>query len=231
MTKIDKLKPAIINAFNKAFEHRCVCLLFDAFASVQSARCVDITSHEEYISTVLFDYVDKSPQAAEWHIGVAPEYRNYKNKVLKNKRVKTDAPKISLQFGSWTNAASLEYFIETQNIIEPVFVGRQKSKYNPIIISELHIQYMAKIDKHLLDKSPVMGCIIAYILKGDFRYTANCLNHHLCDCNRVPEILRKSLTQSQQCGACYVSTHNNCSIQHLMFDFSDESKAEEQTKM
>jgi hypothetical protein len=227
MIKGEMLKPAIINAFSNAFEHRCVCLLFDAFASVQSTYCFDVTSNEEYISTVLIDHVDKSPQAVNWHIGVAPQYRNYKNKVLKNKRVKTDIPKISLQFGTWTNAASLDYFVETQNMIENIIVGRKK--YNSSIISELHVQYIAKIDKHLSGKSPMLGCIIAYILAGDIRYTANCINHYLCDCNRVPEILKKSAVRLQQFGACYVSTHDNCSIWHLMFDFSGNKKVEEKT--
>ncbi|MDR2383600.1 MAG: hypothetical protein LBD76_06945 [Prevotellaceae bacterium] len=229
MIKEEVLKPTIVNAFRTAFEHRCVCLLFDAFASVQFSRCFDMTSPEECISTLLFDHVDKSPQAAEWYIGVAPEYRKYKNKVLKDKRVKTDAPKISLKFGSWANATSLDYFIETQSVTEDVFKRKLKSK--PVKISELHVQYIAKLDKHLANKSPVQGCVIAYILEGDIKYMANCLNHYLCDSNRVSEILKKSSARLQQFAACYVSTHDNCSTQHLMFDFSGKKRAEEKTTL
>jgi hypothetical protein len=236
MTKVEMLKPAIINAFSNAFEYRCVSLLCDAFASMQEACCIDITSEEEeeeeekeeHISTLLFDYVDKSPQAADWHIGVAPEYRDYKNNILKNKRVTAEIPKISLQFGSWTNELCLDYFVETQNVTEYPFDDSKKSKWhNPIVITESHLQYISKIDKHLLNNRPVQGCIIAYITDGDIRHTTNCLNHYLCDCNRVAEILKKPPVCLQQFDACYVSVHNNCSIQHLMFDFSNENKVEE----
>jgi hypothetical protein len=226
MTTIDTLKPGIINTFSNAFEYRCVSLLSEAFASIQSAHCIDITSDEEYISAILFDYIDKSPQAAKWHIGLAPEYRNYKDKILKNERVTTEVPQISLQFRSWANEVCLNYFVET-HVIKHSFVDRKQLKWHaPIVISESHIQYITKIDKGLLNKHPVQGCIIAYILEDGVRHTVNCLNHYLCDCNRVSEILKKPPHLLQEFDACYVSTHNNCSIQHLIFNFSNNKKTE-----
>jgi hypothetical protein len=215
------LKATIVNAFNNEFEHRCLSLLYEAYASVQSAHCVDSTCQNEYISAILFDYIGKSSQAAVWHIDVAAEYLEYKNEILKQRKTKKAAPEINMTFGGWTNMINLDYFVKTQNIIEVVPLEKKKAGIqNPVTISDFHVNYIAKSDSCLSGKYPVRGCIIGFILKGNIQFTVNCLNHYLCDCNRVPEILNKRSLQSKQFYACYVSTHNDCTIQHLMFEFN-----------
>jgi hypothetical protein len=215
------LKAAIINAFNNEFERRCLSLLYDAYASAQSAHCIDIECPEEYISAILLDYAGKSLQTANLHIDIAPEYLEYKNSILKQKKAKKTTPKISLKFGSWINSVTLDYFVETQSIIEIIHPKKKKARLqNPVTISEFHVNYIAKLDSCLSNKYPVRGCIIGYILKGNAQYTVNCLNHYLCDCNRTPEILNKHSIQLKEFDACYVSVHNNRIIQHLMFEFN-----------
>jgi hypothetical protein len=229
--KKEGLKRTIINAFNNEFERRCVILVADAYLSAQEANCIDITCDEEYMSAVLFDYIDKSSQSVEWSINLAPEYCEYKGIILKKKPTKKNTPKISMKFGGWTNKINLNYFVETTNIIEAVRPQNKKSRFqNPVTISELHIHYITKIDNCLSNTYPVRGCIIAYILQGDAKYTVNCLNHYLCDRNKAPEILKKYFPRLKQLDACYFSTHGNCSIQHLMLDFSGNKTMKEKTE-
>jgi hypothetical protein len=223
--KKEELKISIINVFNNEFEHRCINLLTDAYVLAQEANRIDITCEKEYISAVLFDYINKSQQAAEWRINIAPEY---KDKVLKKKKIKKNPPKMNLQFGNWVNKINLDYFIETQNIIETVPSENRKSNFqNPVIISESHIRYITKIDDCLSNMHPIRACITGHILQGDTKYFVNCLNHYLCDCNRAPEILKKYPLLLKPFDTCYFSTHNNCSIQHLMFNFSNFEQNDE----
>jgi hypothetical protein len=229
--KKEGLKRTIINAFNNEYERRCISLLSDAYISVQSDKCIDITCNEEYISVVLFDYIDKFQQLTEWHISIAPEYIKYKNMILKGKKSKTVIPKINMKFGNWTNKTNLDYSVDIHNIIEIVPLKNKKSGFqNPIIISESHVCYIAKVDNCLSNTYPVRGCMVCNILQGNAKYTVNCLNHHLCDCNRAPEILKKYHNHLAQFDACYVSTHKNGSIQHLIFDFSNNKKTKEKNR-
>ncbi|MDR0384914.1 MAG: hypothetical protein LBH60_02415 [Prevotellaceae bacterium] len=213
------LNSAIINSFNSEFEWHCMSLLTDACASVQSNHCIDTDCKEEYISAVLFDHIDKSPQAAEWHIDIAPKYRKYVQAVLRKKKVKNIVSEISIQYGGWTNSADLEYFVAAQNVVEFIPPEKKKSRNpNPVIISDYHKRYIAIVDSFLSDKR--RGCMIGYILQGDTKYTVNCINHYLCDSNRVPEILKKRAVKLNGFDACYVSVRKNRSMKHLMFNFS-----------
>ncbi|MDR2286248.1 MAG: hypothetical protein LBE04_02040 [Prevotellaceae bacterium] len=211
----------VASSFIYEFERRCIDLLSDAYEAVQVSNKIDTGSAEEYISAVMFDYIDKSPQAVKWHIDIVPEYRKYKNEILKGKKVKKAAPQIRLKFDGWANT-SLEYFVETQNIVEFIPPEKKKARQrNPIVISDSHKQYLVKVSNCLLDKYPDRGCMVAYILKGDTKYTVNCLNHCLCDCNRVSEILKKRHAKLKDVEACYISFHNDRLMRHLMFNFSN----------
>jgi hypothetical protein len=216
------LNTAIINSFSNEFERQCINLLSDAYIYVQSNNCFDIDCKEEYISAILFDYIDKSLQSVKWHIDIIPEYRKYKDEILKRKKPKKAAPQINMQFVGWTNNTNLTYFVETQNVIEIIPQEKKKARQrNPIVISDFHKRYIAAVDNCLSDKYPAKGCMIAYILQGETKYTVNCLNHYLCDCNRVPEILEKRHARLKDIDICYVSTHNNRLMKHLMFNFSE----------
>jgi hypothetical protein len=222
------LNATITDSFNNEFERRCISLLSNAYVSMQSGRRIDVACRDEYISAVLFDYIDKSAQAVKWCIDIAPEYRKYKNEVLKWEKTKKTAPKINMKFGGWTHRTNLDYFVETQNVIEIIPPEKKKGKSRlPIIISDFHKHYMLRIDSCLSGEYPVRGCIIGYILQGETQYTVNCLNHCLCDCNRVMEILKKRPSRLKEFDLCYISTHSdNRSIQHLMFNFSDDKSPE-----
>jgi hypothetical protein len=220
------LNTLIINSFNSEFEQRCVDLLLDAYVSVQSARCIDGDCGEEYISAVLLDHVDKSARASKWRIGITPEYRKYKDGILKGKKSKKPVPEINMKFGGWTDNKDLAFFIKSQTVTE-IIEEKRARKRSPIIISDLHKRYIATIDNCLSNKYPSAGCIISYVTLADIEHTVNCINHCLCDYNRVPEILIKRTANSRYFNACYVSTHENRSIKHLMFDFSnDNNKAD-----
>jgi hypothetical protein len=216
------INATVANSFVNEFERRCIDLLSDAYSAVQAANRINVDSKEEYISAVMFDYIDKSPRAVEWHIDIIPEYRKYKNDILKRKKVKKAAPKIRLKFDGWANT-SLEYFVETQNIVEFIPPEKKKARQrNPIVISDSHKQYLAKVSNCLLEKYPDRGCIVAYILEGDTKYTVNCLNHCLCDCNRVSEILKRRHAKLKDVETCYISFHNDNIMKHLMFNFSGD---------
>jgi hypothetical protein len=211
----------IVNSFNNEFERRCIDLLSDAYEAVRASRKVDINSTEEDISAVMFDHIDKSTQAAQWYIDIVPEYRKYKNDILKGKKSKKAAPQIRMKFDGWANT-NLKYHVETQNIIEIIPLEKKKARQrNPIIISDYHKNYIVKTSNRFLDRYPARGCMIAYILEGDTVYTVNCLNHCLCDCNRVSEILKKRHAKLKDIDACYVSLYNDRLIKHLMFNFSN----------
>ncbi|MDR2383356.1 MAG: hypothetical protein LBD76_05670 [Prevotellaceae bacterium] len=223
------LNTTIVNAFNNEFERRCISLLTNAYASVQTARCVDIACTEEYISAVLFDYISKFANIVEWRIDVAPEYRKYKDEILRKKKTKKSAPQISLKYSNWMNNTNLTYLVEAQNVIEIILPEKKKGKSrNPTIISDFHLRYIAKLDTCFSNKYPPRGCMVGYILQGETKYTVNCINHYLCNCNRHLEMLHKRPSKLKGFDACYISVHNNHLVQHLMFDFSNNKSQEEQ---
>jgi hypothetical protein len=216
------LNTAVVNSFNSEFEQQCVSLLSDAYIYVQSTRRIDSECKEEYISAVLFDHIDKSPQSAGWHIDIAPEYRKHINDILKGKKLKKAVPPILMTMNGWENNAGATFFVKAQRVTEALPQERKKEgSRSPIIISDFHKRYVATMDS-CLSGNAGSGCIVSYIFQGDIRHAVNCLNHCLCDFNRVSEILSRRIVKSNGFDACYVSMHGNRSIKHLMFNFSDK---------
>jgi hypothetical protein len=209
------LNRAIVNSFNDEFEWRCMSLLAEAYFSVKSDYCIDIDSEEEYISAVLFDYIDKCSQATEWHIDIVPEYRIYKNEILKRKKSAKTAPRIDLRFCGWTNDTKLIYFVEAKNLIE---TGYCKT----VLASSLHKRYIETgIDSYLSGKYPANGCLVGYILQGKIENIKNCINQYLQNTNRASERLMKQSFELPDFEWCYLSIHkNDFTIKHLMFNFA-----------
>ena len=86
------LDASIVNSFKQGFEWKCINLLIDAYTYVNSSNNINIDCEEEYISAVLFDYIDNCQQAINWKIDITPEYRLYKNDVLKKMKSAKTAP-------------------------------------------------------------------------------------------------------------------------------------------
>ncbi|MDR0733312.1 MAG: hypothetical protein LBF08_04535 [Dysgonamonadaceae bacterium] len=219
------LNKTIVNSFNDEFEWRCMSLLIESCVCAKFNYNINIDCEEEYISAVLLDYIDKCPQAAEWQIDIAPEYRIYKDEILKRKKSAKSAPRIDFRFSRWTESAKLSYFVEAKNLIETDTPKEEKKgkKGNTITISadNLHKRYIRTgIDNYLSEKYPANGCLVGYILQGKTENIINRLNRCLYDFNRSAEILQKQSFNLKDFDECYTSTHGDVSIEHLMFNFT-----------
>ncbi|MDR3047183.1 MAG: hypothetical protein LBU51_06165 [Bacteroidales bacterium] len=214
------LNVSIINSFKQEFEWRCLNLLIDAYTSVNSSNSVNIDCEEEYISAILFDYIDNSQQAINWKIDITPEYRLYKNDILRKVKSAKEAPRIDFRLCGWAANSKLTYFVEAKNLIE---VDSHKSKRkSKISASSLHVRYIETgIDNYLSGKYPQNGCLIGYILQGKTENIVSMLNTCLCNLNRKTEILQPQDFDLMNFDLHYISFHNNFPfIKHLMFDFA-----------
>jgi hypothetical protein len=214
------LNPSIINSFDYEFEWQCISLLFDAYLFVKSNYRIDIDCEEEYISAVLFDYIDKSQQAIKWQIDITTEYRIYKNEVLKKKKTVKTAPRIDLRFCGWKNNTKLTCSVEAKNLIETDTV--KKGRKSKISAGYLHKRYIdTGIDNYVSGRYPSNGCLVGYILQGKTENIIGCINQHLQNCSRVPEILIRQSFELPNIDLSYLSKHaNELTIKHLMFDFT-----------
>ncbi len=214
------LDMSIVNSFKQGFEWKCINLLIDAYTYVNSGNNINIDCEEEYISAVLFDYIDNCQQAINWKIDITPEYRLYKDDVLKKIKSAKTAPRIDFRLCGWNNNSKLTYFVEAKNLIEvDSFKSNRKSK---IQANKLHIRYIETgVDSYLSGQYPSNGCLIGYILQGKTENIVSMLNTCLCNMNREPEILQLQSLEQINFKSYYISSHNNVSsIKHLMFDFT-----------
>ena len=214
------LDMSIVNSFKQGFEWKCINLLIDAYTYVNSGNNINIDCEEEYISAVLFDYIDNCQQAINWKIDITPEYRLYKDDVLKKIKSAKTAPRIDFRLCGWNNNSKLTYFVEAKNLIEvDSFKSNRKSK---IQANKLHIRYIETgVDSYLSGQYPSNGCLIGYILQGKIENIVSMLNTCLCNMNREPEILQLQSLEQINFKSYYISSHNNVSsIKHLMFDFT-----------
>lgn len=214
------LDASIVNSFKQGFEWKCINLLIDAYTYVNSSNNINIDCEEEYISAVLFDYIDNCQQAINWKIDITPEYRLYKNDVLKKVKSAKTAPRIDFRLCGWSNNSKLTYFVEAKNLIEiDSYKSNRKSK---IPANKLHIRYIETgIDNYLSGQYPSNGCLVGYILQGKTENIVSMLNTCLCNLSRKPEILQLQSLEQINFKPYYISSHNNVSsIKHLMFDFT-----------
>lgn len=215
-----ELDASIVNSFKQGFEWKCINLLIDAYTYVNSSNNINIDCEEEYISAVLFDYIDNCQQAINWKIDITPEYRLYKNDVLKKVKSAKTAPRIDFRLCGWSNNSKLTYFVEAKNLIEiDSYKSNRKSK---IPANKLHIRYIETgIDNYLSGQYPSNGCLVGYILQGKTENIVSMLNTCLCNLSRKPEILQLQSLEQINFKSYYISSHNNVSsIKHLMFDFT-----------
>ncbi len=214
------LDVSIVNSFKQGFEWKCINLMIDAYTYVNSSNNINIDCEEEYISAVLFDYIDNCQQAINWKIDIAPEYRLYKDDVLKKVKSAKTAPRIDFRLCGWSNNSKLTYFVEAKNLIEiDSYKSNRKSK---IQATKLHIRYIETgIGNYLSGQYPSNGCLVGYILQGKTENIVSMLNTCLCNLNRKPEILQLQSLEQTNFKPYYISSHNNvASIKHLMFDFT-----------
>ena len=214
------LDVSIVNSFKQGFEWKCINLLIDAYTYVNSSNNINIDCEEEYISAVLFDYIDNCQQAINWKIDITPEYRLYKDDVLKKVKSAKTAPRIDFRLCGWSNNSNLTYFVEAKNLIEiDSYKSNRKSK---ISATKFHIRYIETgIDNYLSGQYPSNGCLVGYILQGKTENIVSMLNTCLCNLNRNLEILQLQSLEQINFKPYYISSHNNVSsIKHLMFDFT-----------
>jgi hypothetical protein len=192
-------------------------LLVDAYVFSNSQSLINIDCEEEYISAVLFDFIEKSRQAIEWNIDITPEFRLYKIEMLKKKRAPKSAPRIDLRFAGWRSSTKLIYFAEAKNLIEKdaVKTGR-KTNISATALLKRYIK--TGIDNYLSGKYPLPGCLIGYIIQGTTDNIVTCLNKHLSE----SEILIKQSFGLQNFDDCYISTHQDkFQMKHLMLNFTN----------
>jgi hypothetical protein len=201
-------------------------LLVESYFYVKSNYSIDIDCEEEYISAILFDYIDKCPQSSEWGIDITPEYRLYKDAVLKKKKSAKTAPKIDLRFCSFEKNVKLTYFVEAKNLIETDTTKRAKKgrKGNTITVSahNWYNRYIdTGIDNYLSGRYPSNGCLVGYILQGKMENIIACINQYLQNRNRASEILTQQPFNLRNLDSFYLSKHNNdIIIKHLMLNFT-----------
>jgi len=211
---------SVVNCFRQEFERKCLSLLIDAYTYVNTRNTVNIDCDEEYVSAVLFDYIDRCQQAISWKIDITPEYRLYKDDILRKVKSAKEAPRIDFRLCGWNANSKLTYFVEAKSLIEiDSYKSKRKSK---ILANKLHIRYIETgIDNYLSGKYPSNGCLIGYILQGKTENIISMLNTCLCNLNRKPEVLQLQALHLMSFNSYYISFHNNISlIKHFMFDFT-----------
>ena len=204
------LDVSIVNSFKQGFEWRCINLLIDAYTYVNSNNNINIDCEEEYISAVLFDYIDDCQLAINWKIDITPEYRLYKDNVLKKAKSAKTAPRIDFRLCGWSNNSKLTYFVEAKNLIEiDSYKSNRKSK---IPANKLHIRYIETgVDNYLSGRYPSDGCLVGYILQGKTENIVSMINTCLCNLNRKSEILQLQSLEQINFEPYYISSHDNLS--------------------
>lgn len=210
----------IVNSFKQEFEWRCLNLLIDAYEFVKLDNSIDIDCEEEYVSAVLFNYIDNCEQAITWKIDITPEYRLYKDDILRKKRPAKEAPRIDFRLCGWATNFKLIYFVEAKNLVE--MDSCKSNRKSKISAKKLHLRYIKTgIDNYLSGKYPMNGCLIGYILQGRTENIVSMLNVYLCNIDRESEILQSQSLDLKYFNSYYISVHNNSPfIKHLMFDFT-----------
>jgi len=217
---MNKLNHTITGAFFYEFERRCLVLLVDSYKNAKSNCHIDIECEEERISALLFNYIDNSLQAAEWHIDISNEFRYYDRKILRGKKAAKSAPRIDFRLATWENSRKLSYFAEAKNLIETDVL--KKGRKSKISASFLFKRYITTgVDNYVSGRYPLNGCLIGYVLQGIPKNIINRINNYLQNANRDAEVLSQQFFGLPDFDASYISMHkNDLVLKHLIFDFT-----------
>jgi hypothetical protein len=210
----NKLDSEYVGSALQILEKRCLTLLCEGYNEVVSMKKISVDWEEEDISMELILCLEGNQNRKTWNISINPEHRLYSRHTVSAKK----APRIDFSFSCWM-PQEYKYFAEAKILIETdVHKTGRKSKTTAKSLLKRYIK--TGIDSYLSGKYPVNGCLVGYVLQGKIENIIDCLNRYLCDFNRITDVLQKQSFELNGFDNSYVSTHDNTSIKHLMFDLS-----------
>jgi hypothetical protein len=212
---MQKFESKYVSSTLRILEKRCLILLCESYFSLKTKNIITIDSDEENISKELIINLENNENKLNWKITVIPEFRIYKADNTPAQK----APRIDFCFSCWMSQ-EWQYFVEAKNLIETD--ASKKGKKSKISAKHLHKRYVETgIDNYLSGRYPSNACLVGYILQGKTENIIGCINQHLQNCSREPEILVGQCFELPNFDSSYLSKHkNDITIKHLMFDFT-----------
>ena len=199
------LQTAVLDAFKKAFETKCVRLVVAAYKSSIVNPAYSMDWMENDFTLMLVKYIMDNGLGIRWGIIVGTESPIYKDGVAMNKGFANTQCRIDIKMCSISKKQEYTFCFEAKRLKEGD--------------SSLQNRYIKTgIDNFISGKYP-RGVLLGYLVKGGVEHTINQLNDKLMKANRRDEIL---VSRDNELFSDYFeSQHSHFGIlQHYIFNFT-----------
>ncbi|MCL2247280.1 MAG: hypothetical protein FWC10_09275 [Lentimicrobiaceae bacterium] len=191
--------------FKVGFENKCIRLFVEAYRQSIINRTIRLDWEENDITSQLHEYIENNPIRTKTPSIATDIEHHLPNKSIKKKKgFATRDLRIDLRFVTFCSEKEYRVFFEAKNL-------KEKS-------SALKRRYIETgINNYTSNRYP-HGFLVGYLLEGSVCSTVNGIN----------KLLKKDYRQCESLIPLahpfvkhyYESTHQNCSIKHLIFDFT-----------
>lgn len=202
------LNTNIYEKFRNAFEHRCYCLIIDAYKTSLTEKIIQLDWNENDISSELHQHINENPLRLKWKVSANVEAHIFKD-IPKTKGFSAKFPRIDFRLTSFISTYEYEYFFEAKNLKQ----NNPKSKR----------RYIETGIDSFVSKKYKNGSLIGYLLEGKADKTIEGVNSLLEKDKRDTETL--IFKSNKLINTYYESNHSDIgTLKHLIFDFIDISK-------
>jgi len=209
-----KLNQAIIELFRAKFEENCIYLLIESYNSILSAGRKLNEDNENSITAQLVGYMKKSSKRADLQIHLDRESYLDDEATFKGETDADKSPRIDIKYATWNANSEFEYYMEAKNLAENNWVKSTNVTVNAASLRKRYVE--TGIGNFISGRYP-NGCLLGYILEGDFVNIANLINEELIVNKRTKEILVRQVGYGIDFHYC--STHSGTAIKLLKHFF------------
>ncbi len=197
-----KLNNDIINEIKRGFQMKCIHILIDGYNEMYKKNSYDVDWEEERITAELIKYIKLAPRRLDWNISVVPEPRIYSEEVYNDTIAPKEAPRIDMQFLSWSYSNELIYHIEAKNLAANNWT---KTDGSHVISSYLISRYIETGIENFINDRYKEGCLAGYVLQGTASDVVTRINRTISEREQRPlEVLTNSHPINGH-DLCYIS--------------------------
>lgn len=214
-----KLSQDIINLFKAKFESNCICLLLDAYTSLQNSNRKVSEESENNITAQLFGFMKKNQLRLDLQISLAREGYLDSDETYDGLQDADKSPRIDIKYSTWNSNIENEYYMEAKNLAEKNWTKNSTGAF--VDAYKLRKRYIETGIANFTNGRYPNGCLLGYILEGKSQKIVALINKILTTENRLKEILVND--KAHYVNYSYYSKHDGTSsplLRHFMLDLS-----------
>lgn len=217
-----KLNVSLVKDIKQGFENKCMYLVIEGYKQMMKDKNHEKSWEEERITAELIKCMKSTSTIKDWQIHIVPEPRIYSTEVFNGTISPKEAPRIDMQFLTWSSSDELKYQVEAKNLAEKDW---NKSNGAAVNASYLTNRYIDTGIGNFINDRYLNGCLVGYVLHGEVPKVVDRINTCMRDTKKRPSEVISLNTPINDYKFCYVSNHTKANgsdafrTVHIMLKF------------